>query len=306
MDTLGDMRAFVRVVEAGGITAAATQLGLAKSAVSRRIRSLETSAGTELFRRRAHQLELTEAGLLLYRRSVQVIQDVEEAFAQAGDAHSNLAGTIRLGAPVSFGAMYMADPLAEFSTRHPAIRFEINLDDKRVDLMEQNLDVALRVGDLTESDLKGRRLSRVRHIMCASPEYWAKHGRPVTLDDLDSHRLLRYGNHARRELLPCITPLGERVEKEVQVVAALDNGDLMRELAVRGLGVVVEPSFILRDAIRDGSLEPVLLDHLWYDAHLYAIYLPTRHMSRRVRVFIDFLVETFSDPPSWDDDLAIS
>ena len=307
MDRLRDMQVFVRVVETGGVSAAAADLALAKSAVSRRLRELEAAAGAALFHRATKRLELTAAGEQLYRRCGQILQDVEEALAATADEAASLSGTIRLSAPVSFGMHHLGDALAGFTTAHPAIRFEITLDDRRINLLERNIDVALRIGRLTQADLVARRLTRIRHVICASPDYWLRHGRPATIDDLRDHAFLRYSNLERSEILTFLGPDGQggrvRREAELRVTLTADNGDLLRALAVRGLGVVVEPTFIVGDAIRAGLLEPVLGEQFWSETDLHAVYLPTRHLSRRVRALIDHLVDHFAGPPAWDTDI---
>lgn len=304
MDQLGDLRTFISVVETGGISSAARQLNLAKSAVSRRITQLESVARSELFRRGSRKLELTDSGRALYERAVRIVQDFDEALSLAHDEATGLSGKIRLGAPVSFGTGYLSEALADFSTEHPNVSFEINLDDRHVDLIERNLDLALRIGGKLKGEVIAKRLSRIHHLVCASPAYWDTHGRPTTAADLQRHKILRYANKPRTEVL-FKNPDGKEETITVSVASTVDNGEMLQTFAIRGLGVLIEPSFIVSGAVRRGDLEVVLKDYNWSDAQLFAIYPPTRHLSHRVRVLIDFLADRFRGSPLWDEGLDI-
>lgn len=304
MDQLGDLRTFIHVVEAGGISPAARQLNIAKSAVSRRIKQLEASAQSALFRRGDRRLDLTDSGKALYERALRIIQDLDEAMSLAHNQSTGLSGKIRLGAPVSFATAYLSDALADFSKMHPNVTFEINLDDRHVDLIERNLDLALRIGGTLKGDIVAKRLCRIHHLVCASPSYWNIHGRPFKAADLQHHTILRYANKPRSEVF-YQNPKGEDESVSVAVSTTVDNGEMLRSFAIHDMGVLIEPSFIVGDAIRRRDLEVVLKDHTWSDSQLYAIYPPTRHLPYRVRVLIDYLEDRFRGSPPWDEDLNI-
>jgi DNA-binding transcriptional LysR family regulator len=304
MDQLGDIRTFISVVEAGGISAAANQLNLAKSAVSRRIAQLETITHAELFRRGNRKLELTDSGKTLYERAIRIVQDFDEAVSLTHDQATGLSGKIRLGAPVSFGTGYLSEALADFSIEHPKVSFDINLDDRHVDLIERNLDLALRIGDQLTGEIVAKRLSRIHQLVCASPTYWDIHGRPKVGSELQQHKILRYASKPQNEV-SFTNPDGNIETIAVSVTSTIDNGEMLRTFAIRGLGVLIEPSFIVSDAVRRGELEVVLKDHNWSGAQLFAIYPPTRHLSHRVRVLIDYLADRFHGSPPWDEGLGI-
>ena len=300
MDELGNLRAYVRTVESASVSRAAEQLNIAKSAVSRRIRELERSLGSALLIRAGRSIRPTDVGQEFYERAVRILADLEEAQASARDSHAALAGLIRLTAPASFGTLHLPGPIREFRNRHPQIRFEIDMDDKRVDLMAGNVDLALRIGRLSDSDLISRQLTRIRHAVAASPAFWDKHGRPETPEDLSTLPALDYMGRPDAKAWSYKRPDGavHAVRMAPQIRAG--NGDFLCQLAASGMGVIMEPTFILHRFVASGALEPVLLDYNWSNTHLHALYMPTRHLSRRVRAFIDFLGETFSGTPAWD------
>ena len=303
MDQLGDFRVFVCVADVGGVSAAADHLHLAKSAVSRRIKSLEAAASADLFHRGPRGLELTEAGRLLYDRATRIVEDVEDALVATRSNAATVTGTIRLNAPLSFSLAQMSDVIADFTTAHPQIRFDIQLSDRMVDLFAENRDVALRIGGQLSGDLMARKLTPIRIIVCASSEYWDRVGRPTTPEDLSGHTFLQYGNRSQIDTLVYRAAGGSEHAVRVRVGLTIDNGDMLRDLAIRGLGAISTPTFIVADSIRRGDLEPVLADVDWAGAHLYAVYPRTRRLPRRVRTFIDFLAARFRNGPMWEDGL---
>jgi len=300
MDDLGNLRAFVRTVESASVSRAADQLNIAKSAVSRRIRELERNLGSALLIRAGRSIRPTDVGQEFYERAVRILADLEEAEASARDSHAALAGLIRLTAPATFGTLHLADIVQAFQERNPQIRFEIDMDDKRVDLMAGNVDLALRIGRLSDSDLISRQLTRIRHAVSASPAFWDRHGRPTKPEDLSRLPTMTYLGRPDPNIWSCKGPDGvvKKIRVEPQVRAG--NGDFLCQLAAKDMGVTLEPTFIQHRYIVGGALEPVLLDYDWSNTHLHALYMPTRHLSRRVRAFIDFLGERFSGTPPWD------
>ncbi|MBT8092390.1 MAG: LysR family transcriptional regulator [Gammaproteobacteria bacterium] len=303
MDKFEDLQAFVAVVEAGSFTAAADRLGVAKSAVSRRLASLEERLGVQLLRRTTRVLNLTETGRSFYEHSARILADVEEAEAAVQQEHGELSGTLRVALPLSFGVRHMCKPIAAFSKLHPKVEFDLDLNDRRVDLIEEGVDVALRIGRLRDSSYIARRLFDVRAVVCASPHYLNAHGAPTSPRELAEHRCLVYSNLADPKRWEYEGPDGKRQVVEVNSVLSASSGDFLANAAAHGLGLVIQPTFIAAEAIRHGKLVPVLTDYQWPAVPAYAIYPPTRHLSYRVRTFIDFLAERFAGTPPWDRDL---
>jgi len=302
MDRFDDLQAFVAVVEAGSFTAAADRLDIAKSAISRRVSGLEERLGVQLLRRTTRRLNLTDTGQSFYERSARILADLDEAEAAVGQEHGELRGNLRVALPMSFGLRHMSTPIAEFSRRHPRVTFDLNLNDRRIDLVEEGVDVAIRIGRLADSTMIARRLFEARTVLCASPDYLERRGTPQTPDDLLDHDCLAYSNLPDPGRWACSDSAGERHTVSLHVVMTASSGDFLCAAAAEGLGIALQPTFIAGDAIGRGELLPILTDYDWPVTPAYAIYPPTRHLSYRVREFIDFLADRFADTPRWDQD----
>jgi len=302
MDKFEDIQAFIAVVEAGSFTAAAKRLGSAKSAVSRRVSALEERLGVQLLHRTTRVLNLTETGQSFYDHGTRILADLEEAEAAVQQEHGELRGTLRLALPLSFGVRHMCGPIATFSKQHPRVRFDLDLNDRRVDLIEENFDVAVRIGRLPDSSLIARRLFDVRAVVCGSPHYLSVHGEPETPADLIDHHCLVYSNLIDPGKWEYEDRDGNRNTVKVNSILSASSGDFLSNAAAHGMGLVIQPTFIAAAAIRSGNLTPVLSNYSWPISPAYAVYPPTRHLSYRVREFIDFLVERFAGTPQWDRD----
>ena len=302
MEKFEDIQAFIAVVDSGSFTAAADKLGSAKSAVSRRVSSLEERLGVQLLHRTTRVLNLTETGRSFYTRGVRILADLEEAESAVQQEHGELRGTLRFALPLSFGVRHMCGPIASFGKAHPKVSFDLDLNDRRVDLIEDNFDVALRIGRLTDSSLIARRLFDVQAVVCASPHYLHTHGVPETPEDLQDHQCLVYSNLSDPSQWAYEDRDGRKNTVKVPVSMAASSGDFLCNAAAHGMGIVIQPTFIASQAIRSGNLVPVLSDYSWPISPAYAVYPPTRHLSYRVRAFIDFLAEKFSGKPQWDRD----
>lgn len=304
MDKFEDIHAFIAVVDAGSFTAAAQRLGAGKSAVSRRISSLEERLGVQLLRRTTRTLNLTDSGQSFYDRGVRLLADLEEAEAAVQQQHGELRGVLRVALPLSFGVRHMCGPVAAFKNLHPKVSFDLDLNDRRVDLIEDNVDVALRIGHLTDSSLIARRLFEIHSVVAASPHYLHTHGKPQTPDDLYEHDCLVYSNLDDPDTWSFKDPDGDPGSVRVNVSMQASSGDYLANAAAHGMGVIILPTFIAAESIRRGNLVPLLTDYTWPVTPAYAVYPPTRHLSFRVRAFIDFLAEKFAGVPSWDRDCA--
>lgn len=302
MKKFEDIQAFIAVVDAGSFTVAAEKLNSGKSAVSRRVSALEERLGVQLLRRTTRVLNLTDTGRSFYEHGVRILADLEEAEAAVQQEHGELRGTLRVALPLSFGVRHMGGPIATFSKLHPKVEFDLDLNDRRVDLIEDNIDIALRIGQLTDSSLIARRLFDVRTVVCASPHYLHEHGVPATPEDLRDHRCLVYGNLAEPSKWGYEDGDGKRRTVMVNTSMVASSGDFLGNAAAHGMGVIIQPTFIASDAIRRGNLVPVLTDYKWPITQAHAVYPPTRHLSFRVRAFIDFLAEKFAGTPQWDRD----
>jgi DNA-binding transcriptional LysR family regulator len=302
MDKFEDLQAFVAVVEAGSFTAAAERLNSAKSAVSRRVSALEERLGVQLLRRTTRVLNLTETGQSFYDHSARILADLDEAEAAVQHEHGELRGTLRVALPLSFGVRHMCKPIATYTKQHPKLHFDLDLNDRRIDLLEEGMDLALRIGHLKDSSLIARRLFDVRTVVSASPHYIKSHGAPSAPEELADHDCLVYSNLADPDKWQWKDADGKEHVIKVNTVLRASSGDFLANAAAHGLGVVIQPTFLAAEAVRRGNLVPVLTDYEWPVSPAYAVYPPTRHLSYRVRAFIDFLAERFAGTPQWDRD----
>ncbi len=300
MDKFLHMQIFVGIVEAGSISGAADRLGLAKSVVSRRLAELEARLGASLMQRTTRRLNLTDAGRAFYERAVAILADLDEAEAAVSQAHGALKGRLKVALPLSFGLMHLAPMIEEFMTRHPGVHFELDFNDRQIDLMQEGFDLAIRIANLPDSSLIARRLAPIRQAVCASPDYLARHGTPSSAADLAHHVCLAYSNLRDPSLWTFRAPDGHVGSVRVPVRLAASSGEFLVRAAIAGHGLILHPTFYLNDALRAGSLVPVLTDCGWPERSAYAVYPPTRHLSRRVRALIDFLAERLAGEPYWD------
>ena len=302
MGQFEDMDVFVRIVDAGGIGKAADQLRVAKSAVSRRLAELERRLSVQLMNRTTLQSSLTEAGRSYYQRAIQILADVSELNAATSNTQALLQGVLKVAVPLSFGLEHLAPAITEFAKMHPGLIIHLDFADRQVDLVEEGFDLAIRIAELRDSTLVARRLAPIRHILCASPEYLARKGRPESLQDLKTHIGLHYSNTPSSSW-KFVAPDGQESNIALPAKMAANNGDFLREAAVAGHGLTLLPTFLVWKQIENGELVSVMTDYTVLGLNAYAIYPQTRHLSERVRALIDFLIDRFGGAPYWDENI---
>lgn len=302
MSLFDDMTVFVRAVEAESFSGAARRLGLAKSVVSRRISSLEDRLGTSLFHRTTRRLSLTETGHAYYERVRHILADVVEAEEVARRLQSELRGTLKVAAPMSFGHLHLSAAVADFLVAHPQLEIDLDLNDRRVDLVSEGHDLAIRIGKLADSTLIARRLASCRHVVCASPAYLQARGEPCSPEELESdrHDCLGYSNRSTSEEWRFRVDGEWRSVRERTTRLGVNNGDVLRDAAIKGVGLVVLPTFIVSEALQRGELKAVLCDFELEEPAIYAVWPPNRALSAKVRKFVDFLGDRFGGTPYWD------
>ena len=290
-----DVLAFVRVVETGSFARAAERMSLSKPVLSRRVARLEERLGARLLTRTARGAQPTQVGQAYYERAAAILADLEAAQEVVAQAVTQVAGPIRLSAPLSFGVAHLAPVLAEFAGLHQAVELDIEFEDRNVDLVGGGYDLAIRIGNLADSALVARRIAPVRKHAIASAAYLAAHGTPQRPADLAGHQALVYGNEQWR------FQVGGRWETvRVRARMRTNNGEMLRAAAQAGLGICLLPSFIAAPAIEDGSVEVILRDFALEEGALHAVMPPGRAVTARVRALVDFLVERFGPEPAWD------
>ncbi len=300
MGRFENMAAFIRVVEAGSISGAADGLGVAKSAVSRRLKELEEHLGVELFHRTTRSMNLTDSGRAFYHQSVRILEDVLEAEHATSQAHETLKGSLKIALPSTFGLMHMGPAINEFLQAHPEIEFDLDFNDREVDLIQEGFDLAIRIAKLPDSSLIARRLAPIQFVMCASPVYLERMGMPESPDQLREHQCLVYSLLRDYEYWYLTDSTGKEIRIKINPYLKASTGEFLKDAAVEGLGIILLPSFIAYKEIERGALVPILKDYKIPQIDAYAIYPQTRHLSQRVRAFVDFLVKRFEGTPYWD------
>jgi DNA-binding transcriptional LysR family regulator len=300
MDRFEDMRCFVHVVDRGSVTRAAEALGVAPSAVSRRIKDLETRLGTQLLQRTTRRMRVTEAGRSFHARCQRLLTDLDEAEAEASDGQAALAGGLRVAAPVSFGVAHLTPILIDFLRAHPRVKLDIDFSDRVVDLVGEGFELAVRIGALRDSTLIARKLADVRVVVCAAPALLAERGTPAHPDELSDWPALCYTGSDRPELWRYRATDGTEGAVEMKARLLAGNGGVLRDAAIAGEGVIMQPSFVVHKAVERGRLMPILGDFSWQEIAIYIVYPQTRHLSARARAFIDFLRSRIGPKPYWE------
>lgn len=289
---------FLAVAEAGTLSGAAKALGVDKSVASRRLSALEGRLGATLLNRSTRGLSLTDAGRDYRDRAQALLRDWREMEDDAGGAEAALAGPIRISAPLSFGLAYLGPALNAFKLAHPDIRLDVDFSDRQADLVAERMDLAVRVGQLPDSALIARTLGAARLVAVCSPAFLHGFGPVSHPDDLARAPELRFTLRDATGY-DWMGPNGATGRLQMEAVLKATNGDFLRAAAVAGLGVTVQPDFIACDAVRDGRLVRLLPDFRFDALGVHAVYSPNRHVPRRVRALIDFLVQRFSGRPPW-------
>jgi DNA-binding transcriptional LysR family regulator len=299
MGQLEDMYIFLRVVETGSITKAAEQMNTAKSAVSKRLSLLEHKLGIKLINRTTRKSSITEAGQHYYQRSKLILDEVEELNSQTSCSTRSLEGTLNIAVPLSFGLCHLTPALDLFLKEHADLKLNINFSDQKIDIVEQGVDLAFRIGQLDNSSMQARKIAPIKHVLCASPEYLKLHGEPNSPDDLKLHKILKYGSSDQNGLI-FLTQDGKEQIVHLEPHFIANNGDFLKSLAESNHGISYLPTFIVWQSLATQTLVPVLKEYQLQTMHAYAVYPPNRHLPLKVRSLIDFLVERFGDNPYWD------
>ncbi|MBT8127755.1 MAG: LysR family transcriptional regulator [Gammaproteobacteria bacterium] len=288
------LRAFVTVVEAGGFNRAAEQLEASAAAVSRRISGLESALGVKLLNRTTRQIDLTESGRQFYADVVNIFESLAEAEDKIQTRRGTIKGNLRLAAPLSFGVGRIAPILPVFMKRHPELKVHLQLEDRFTDLVAEGVDVAIRIGALKDSTLVATRLASIPRVFCASPEYLALKGEPTRPEELASHHCLHYSLLSTRDNWNFST---RNKARDIVINGPLttNNGDVLKEAAIQGMGIAMMPTFIVEDALNDGRLQKILNAYCPEPFGLYAVRPSRRFTPAKVRALIEYLKMQFDD-----------
>jgi len=298
VDRLANMEVFVRVAQLGSFSTAAGQLGMSKSTVSKHIAALEERLGVRLLNRTTRRLSLTQYGEIYRDHCLRILQEVADANENMDRFAAEPRGRLKVNAPMSFGMLHLAPLLPGFMREHPKVEIDLALNDRRVDLIDEGFDVAVRIGRLDDSSLIARKLASSTFACAAGPGYLKRRRPPEHPDDLRNHNCLRYTLGR--------SPGEWRFERdgESRVVSVSgrisgNNGDILRQAAILGEGVVYQPRFLLDDALSGGDLVELLTDWRTPTIDIHAVYPEARHVSPKLRVFIDYLVAAFRGRTDW-------
>ena len=290
--------AFVAVAEAGSMSEAARRLRLSKSVVSERVAELERTLNATLLHRTTRKLTLTEDGIAFRERAVRIVSEVQAAASDLAERRGLLTGPLRIAAPVSFGRRHLGPALYPFLARHPEIELTLDLDDRRVDAASEGYDAIVRHGVIADSRLVVWKLARSRRLLVAAPDYLGRHGTPASLAELGGHRGIFYTNRGAADWR-FEGPSGATVVR-ARLALGMNNGDMMHDAAVAGLGIALLPAFIAGPAVREGQLREIDVGLRPEPEFIYMAHPEGRRVSAKLRAIAQHLKESFGDPPYWD------
>ena len=295
--TFERMRSFVRVAERGSLSAVARELGLGQSTITRHLRELEEAVGVPLLSRTTRRVTMTDEGRRYYANSVQILRLVEQAGDEARGTRGASAGTIRISCTAAFGVLHVSRLIFAFQDRYPDIGVDLSLTDERVDLVREGVDIALRLGPLTDSSMKLRSLGQSRRLLVASPDYLAARGRPTVPQDVSGHEGIRMSNIAGSDILTLQGPGGEHHAVTFGGRFRVDHGLAAREALIAGRGIAPAHHWLVGDLLAAGRLEPILPDYAPPPVPLSMLIVPERAGIARVRLLVDFLAEKIGGIP---------
>ncbi|MET6760053.1 LysR family transcriptional regulator [Pseudoalteromonas sp. NCIMB_1079] len=298
MDKLTTMKTFLAVVQEGSFSKAADKLDISPQLVSKYISALEDNLRTRLLHRTTRKVSVTEAGNQYYQRCQQVIIDIEDMENSLNNLSESVSGVLSISAPMSFGTKHLAGLLVDFQKQYPNLKLDLRLTDQYVDIVEQGIDIALRIGVLKNSTLIAKKIAPIRLAVFASPDYLKRHGTPQTLLDLQSHNYLRYSHSEPTKRLFGVNELKSELKLESNFVA--NNGDLLLNTAIAGGGIAMQPTFIAGEALAQGKVVRILNDYEPDPMGLYMVYANRQFLPSKVRAFVDFTSGYYGDTPYWD------
>jgi len=300
MDKFEAMRAFTQVVDANGFAAAARKMGLSRSVVNKQVINLEKQLGTRLLHRSTRQVTATETGLAFYERCKQILNDLDEAISSVTELQESPVGNLRINAPMSFGTLHLSKVIAEYMALYPEVHVELVLNDRFVDLIEEGFDITIRVGEpLTSTSLIAKDIAPARRVVCASRDYLNAHGEPSHPNELKQHRCLHYGYQDSGSQWRIIGPDYDQ-SVAINCVMWSNNGEVLRDAAINDQGIALLPTFIAGQALQTGQLTAILPNYSAVDISVSMLYPRHRHLSAKVRFFVDLLEKRFGDRPYWD------
>jgi DNA-binding transcriptional LysR family regulator len=300
MDRFASIAVFVAAVDEGSLVAAGRRAGLSASMAGKYLSALEADLNVRLLQRSTRSLSLTEAGRAYYLRCKRILEELDDANSEASDAHSTARGTLRVAAPVTFGAMHMGDVVARYLEGHPHVNIEVALDDRYVDLQNNGIDVAIRIGRLPDSQLVARRLAPCRMTVCASPAFLAREGVPATPEDLHRAPRLAFSEAVSMPEWTLTDEAGREHVVDGPHRMQANNMQMLLSATLAGVGIAYGPTFVFGPHIRAKELVVLLPGYRAPELTVHAVYPTARYVPSKVRRFIEYLADAFGDRPPWD------
>ena len=297
---LNDVAAFVCVVQTGSFTAAAERLNLSKSVVSKYVSRLEDRLGARLLIRTTRRLNLTEVGRVFYERSRLGLEAIDSAEQEVSFLQGEPRGTLRVNSPMSFGVLHVAPAISDFTDRFPDVSVDMSFDDRKVDIIDEGFDIAVRITSDLDPGLIARRIGPCRHALVASPAYLERHGTPRAPTDLADHNVITYQYQQSPWEWEFRPPKGAPVSVPVSGRVQMNNSLAIREAVIAGAGVTRTPTFVVGEDIRQGRLCAVLSEYEQLELSIYLVYPQRQHLAPKTRAFIDFMAERLAGTPYWD------
>jgi DNA-binding transcriptional LysR family regulator len=299
MQDLNDMVTFARVVDAKSFSEAARRMGASKSRVSKAIAKLERSLGARLLNRSTRGLSMTELGAAFYEHCSRIIDEADQARQLVNQLHTEPRGVLKVTTSVAFGTLHVAPALPDFLALYPDVSVDMTITDRIVDVVEEGYDVAIRIVREPGLNFVARELAPMRRVVCATPEYFKRHGVPTTPQDLRQHNCLHYTHFSAQGEWRFSGPDGD-IAVPVSGTLRINDDEALSQAVLGGLGIALLPTFIIGGDVQAGRLQAVLSDYVPLERRIYAVFLQSIHLPAKVRAFIDFLRARFGPEPYWD------
>jgi len=293
MDTLDGMKTIIAAVETGSFTAAGERQGISKALVSKYVGEVESRLGVRLFNRSTRRLSLTEEGQRYYDQAVPLLEEFSVMVDNVTGAQSAPRGLLRVSVPQTFGEMSLSPLIPKFLEAYPDLSLDLQLSDRMIDMLEEGIDVVIRIGGVDDSSLIARHIKTLPLTLCASPEYITQQGEPLSAEDISKHTCIIDSNFRIGKQWPIVDPEGQTTSIEVSSKVAVNSPRAVKEIAMAGGGIGMIPRFIVESELQEGVLKEILPGYKTLEFGLFAIYPHRRYLSKKVRCFIDFLMDEF-------------
>ncbi len=295
------MTAFVTVAEEGSFTKASDKLQISSQLVSKYVSQLEQHLSIRLFNRTTRRVRLTEAGEQCYQQAKSIIESVGDLEGYFGEMQESVKGVLHVSSPVSFSTLHLSPIIRGFKQQYPEVSITLELSDRKTDVIEEGFDVALRIGQLKDSSLIAKKIAPVRLVLCASPEYIERVGKPTQPSELRAQDFLRYTYMDYAQSDEPLLQVLHAIQQQKKSRFVVNNGEMLTEAAISGEGYVLQPTFIVGEALKQGKLVELLSDYEPNPIGLYVVYPHRKWLAPKLRAFIDFLSSYFGQRPYWDE-----